>query len=137
MGSILASGTLALVLDVTPDAYFGTVPVGSNSQALVLEMISSFLLMFVISGVTTDSRAVCNPQIPQNFFSYVKNFIVCWALEHLKNLCYISLFFIFSDEKDMVKIYVKPVLFFFFLQRSELAGVAVGMTILLNVFVAG
>jgi aquaporin NIP len=77
MGSILASGTLALVLDVTPDAYFGTVPVGSNSQALVLEMISSFLLMFVISGVTTDSRAVCNPQIPQNFFSYVKNFIVC------------------------------------------------------------
>lgn len=68
MGSILASGTLALVFDVTPDAYFGTVPVGSNTQALVLEIISSFLLMFVISGVATDSRAV---------FSHIQNFIVC------------------------------------------------------------
>ncbi|KAE8021996.1 hypothetical protein FH972_007837 [Carpinus fangiana] len=78
MGSILASGTLALVFDVTPDAYFGTVPVGSNTQALVLEIICSFLLMFVISGVATDSRAI-----------------------------------------------------------SEVAGIAVGMTILLNVFIAG
>lgn len=68
MGSILASGTLALVFDVTPDAYFGTVPTGSNSQSLVLEILCSFLLMFVISGVTTDSRAVCNPNMPWNFY---------------------------------------------------------------------
>uniref|UniRef100_A0A2N9I5P4 Aquaporin n=1 Tax=Fagus sylvatica TaxID=28930 RepID=A0A2N9I5P4_FAGSY len=57
MGSILASGTLALVFDVTPNAYFGTVPVGSNGQSLVLEIVISFLLMFVISGVGTDDRA--------------------------------------------------------------------------------
>ncbi|XP_041003352.1 probable aquaporin NIP-type [Juglans microcarpa x Juglans regia] len=78
MGSILASCTLALVLDVTPNAYFGTVPVGSNTQSLVLEIVITFLLMFVISGTGTDNRAI-----------------------------------------------------------GELSGLAVGMTILLNVFVAG
>ncbi|KAA8530644.1 hypothetical protein F0562_005422 [Nyssa sinensis] len=78
MGSILASGTLSLVFDVTPDAYFGTVPTGSNLQSLVIEIIITFLLMFVISGVATDNRAI-----------------------------------------------------------GELAGIAVGMTIMLNVFVAG
>ncbi|KAJ7943010.1 Aquaporin NIP1-1 [Quillaja saponaria] len=78
VGSILASGTLVLIFDVNEESYFGTVPVGSNVQSLVLEIIISFLLMFVISGVATDNRAI-----------------------------------------------------------GELAGLAVGMTILLNVFVAG
>ncbi|KAG5052948.1 putative aquaporin NIP-type [Glycine soja] len=78
LGSILASGTLALMLDVTPKAYFGTVPVGSNGQSLVAEIIITFLLMFVISAVSTDDRAV-----------------------------------------------------------GDFAGVAVGMTIMLNVFIAG
>lgn len=59
MGSILASGTLSLMFDVTPEAYFGTVPTGSNGQSLAAEIIISFLLMFVISGVGTDDRAVC------------------------------------------------------------------------------
>ncbi|XP_057970633.1 probable aquaporin NIP-type [Malania oleifera] len=77
-GSILASATLYLVFDITPKTYYGTVPVGSNAQSLVLEIIISFLLMFVISGVATDNRAT-----------------------------------------------------------GELAGIAVGMTIMLNVFVAG
>lgn len=58
MGSILASGTLSLMFDVTPEAYFGTVPVGSNVQSLAAEIVISFLLMFVISGVGTDERAV-------------------------------------------------------------------------------
>ncbi|XP_057723573.1 probable aquaporin NIP-type [Arachis stenosperma] len=78
VGSLLASGTLVLLLDITPKAYFGTVPVGSTSQALVAEIIITFLLMFVISAVSTDDRAV-----------------------------------------------------------GHLSGVAVGMTIMLNVFVAG
>ncbi|GAB4832402.1 Putative aquaporin NIP4-1 [Ancistrocladus abbreviatus] len=77
-GSLLASGTLALIFDITPEAFFGTTPAGTNIQSFVLEIIISFLLMFVISGVTTDTRAV-----------------------------------------------------------GELGGIAVGMTILLNVFVAG
>nr|AWT24422.1 aquaporin [Prunus cerasifera] len=78
LGSTMASGTIAVLLDVTPKAYVGTVPVGSNGQSLVFEIIISFLLMFVISGASTDSRAI-----------------------------------------------------------GDVAGVAVGMTILLNVFIAG
>lgn len=59
LGSILASGTLYLLFDVSKEeAFFGTVPVGSNVQSLVMEFITSFLLMFVISGVATDNRAV-------------------------------------------------------------------------------
>ncbi|XP_074346477.1 putative aquaporin NIP-type [Apium graveolens] len=78
VGSILASGTLALLFDVDKKSYFGTLPVGSNAQSLVIEIIISFLLMFVICGVATDDR---------------------------------------SNKKN--------------------TGVAVGMTIMLNVFVAG
>ncbi|KAL5553400.1 hypothetical protein UlMin_040801 [Ulmus minor] len=78
LASILASGTLCLLFDVTEKSYFGTVPVGSNVQALVFEIIISFLLMFVVSGVATDNRAI-----------------------------------------------------------GELAGIAIGMTILVNVFIAG
>ncbi|XP_010274649.1 PREDICTED: probable aquaporin NIP-type [Nelumbo nucifera] len=77
-GSTLASGTLRLLFTVKAVDYFGTVPVGSNFQSLVVEIIITFLLMFVISGVSTDDRAI-----------------------------------------------------------GELGGVAVGMTILLNVLVAG
>ncbi|XWS69321.1 hypothetical protein CRYUN_Cryun04dG0169200 [Craigia yunnanensis] len=78
LGSILASGTLYCLFDVTREAYFGTVPVGPHCRSLIIEIIISYLLMFVISGVATDNRAV-----------------------------------------------------------GELAGFAVGMTIVLNVFVAG
>jgi len=78
LAAILASETLCFLFHVTEDSYFGTLPVGSDVQSLVIEIIISFLLMFVISGVATDNRAI-----------------------------------------------------------GELAGIAVGMTILLNVFVAG
>ncbi|KAJ8761343.1 hypothetical protein K2173_001399 [Erythroxylum novogranatense] len=57
LGSILASGTLALVLDITPESYFGTVPVGPNGRSLVLEILISFILMFVNFSVSTDHRA--------------------------------------------------------------------------------
>ncbi|XP_055805130.1 probable aquaporin NIP-type [Solanum dulcamara] len=57
-GSILASGTLTLLLDVTSKSYFGTIPAGSNAQSLAIEIIISFLLMFVVSGVSTDDRAI-------------------------------------------------------------------------------
>ncbi|KAI5411354.1 probable aquaporin NIP-type [Lathyrus oleraceus] len=58
LGSTLASLTLSLMFDITPKSYFGTVPVGSSGQSLAMEFIISFLLMFVISAVTTDDRAV-------------------------------------------------------------------------------
>lgn len=79
IGSILASGSLVLMFDVTKEtAFFGTMPSGSNMQSFIMEIVISFLLMFVISGVATDNRAI-----------------------------------------------------------GELAGLAVGMTIMLVVFVAG
>ncbi|RWR94013.1 putative aquaporin NIP4-1 [Cinnamomum micranthum f. kanehirae] len=78
LGSVLSSGTLRLLLDSSTPHFFGTMPVDSNLQSLVLEIIITFLLMFVISGVATDSRAI-----------------------------------------------------------GELAGIAVGATILLNVLIAG
>lgn len=58
VGSILASGTLYLLFDIQNSDFYGTVPVGSYLQSLILEFIISFLLMFVISGVATDNRAV-------------------------------------------------------------------------------
>lgn len=57
LGSLLASSTLALMFDVTPKAFFGTVPVGSDVQSFAIEIVISFLLMFVVCGVGTDSRA--------------------------------------------------------------------------------
>nr|XP_043632290.1 probable aquaporin NIP-type [Erigeron canadensis] len=58
LGSILASATLALLMNVTPEAYFGTVPVGSTLQSFVVEIIITFILMFVISGASNDDRAI-------------------------------------------------------------------------------
>lgn len=58
LGSVLASGTLYLLFDVDEKSFFGTVPAGSNIQSLVFEMLTSFLLMFVVSAVSTDNRAV-------------------------------------------------------------------------------
>ncbi|XP_056697113.1 probable aquaporin NIP-type isoform X2 [Spinacia oleracea] len=57
LGSILASGTLSLLLDVPPEAYFGNLPSGSDAQSVVMEIIISFILMFVIFGTAFDERA--------------------------------------------------------------------------------
>ncbi|KAK7362573.1 hypothetical protein VNO77_04690 [Canavalia gladiata] len=78
VGSVLASGTLDLLFDVDDNSYFGTVPTGSYTRSLVFEILTTFLLLFVISSVTTDNGAV-----------------------------------------------------------GELAGVAIGMTILIDLFIAG
>lgn len=58
LGSILASATVYTLFDVEQKYFFGTLPNGSNVRSLVLEIIISFLLMFVISGVATDTRSV-------------------------------------------------------------------------------
>ena len=57
-GSTAASLTLRLLFGSEPEHFFGTVPSGSDVQSLVLEFIITFYLMFVISGVATDNRAV-------------------------------------------------------------------------------
>ena len=57
LGATIAAVSLRLILG--PDAVLGmTIPAGTATQALTLEIIITFLLMFVIAGVATDSRAV-------------------------------------------------------------------------------
>lgn len=58
LGSTLASGTLRLIFNGHQDHFAGTLPNGSNIQSLVLEFVITFYLMFVISGVATDNRAI-------------------------------------------------------------------------------
>ncbi|XP_068665838.1 aquaporin NIP1-1-like [Aristolochia californica] len=58
LGSTLASGTLRLLFGGKHEHFPGTIPVGSDLQSLILEFIISFYLMFVISGVATDNRAI-------------------------------------------------------------------------------
>ncbi|KAJ4982358.1 hypothetical protein NE237_033195 [Protea cynaroides] len=58
LGSILASVTLKLLFGGEETHFFGSAPTGSNMQSFVLEFIISFYLMFVISGVATDNRAI-------------------------------------------------------------------------------
>ncbi len=57
IGAAIAAFALRSILG--PDAPLGmTIPSGTVSQSLTLEVIITFLLMFVIAGVATDSRAV-------------------------------------------------------------------------------
>ncbi|XP_078431225.1 aquaporin NIP1-1-like [Wolffia australiana] len=58
IGSTLASGTLHLLFGGKREHFPGTIPQGSNAQSFALEFIITFYLMFVISGVATDTRSV-------------------------------------------------------------------------------
>ncbi|RDX70631.1 hypothetical protein CR513_50109, partial [Mucuna pruriens] len=58
VGSTLASGTLRLLFIGKHDQFVGTLPAGSIAQAFVMEFIVTFFLMFVVSGVATDNRAI-------------------------------------------------------------------------------
>ncbi|RRT52655.1 hypothetical protein B296_00023925 [Ensete ventricosum] len=102
LGATLASGTLRLMFGGKHEHFPGTIPAGSDVQSLVLEFIISFYLMFVISGVATDNRAVSTV-----------NKVECIVSEQILS---------------------RP---FLIVQIGELAGLAVGATILLNVLIAG
>ncbi|CAK8530748.1 unnamed protein product [Lathyrus sativus] len=58
IGSLLASGALKLIFSGKENQFVGTLPAGSNLQAFVIEFIITFYLMFIISGVATDDRAI-------------------------------------------------------------------------------
>ncbi|XP_039061688.1 aquaporin NIP1-2-like isoform X2 [Hibiscus syriacus] len=58
IGSTLAAGTLRLLFSGPHDVFAGTSPQGSDLQAFVVEFIITFYLMFIISGVATDNRAI-------------------------------------------------------------------------------
>ncbi|XVE51514.1 hypothetical protein DITRI_Ditri02bG0048200 [Diplodiscus trichospermus] len=58
LGSTLATGTLRLLFTGRHDVFTGTSPQGSDLQAFLIEFIITFYLMFIISGVATDNRAI-------------------------------------------------------------------------------
>ncbi|VVB12528.1 unnamed protein product [Arabis nemorensis] len=65
IGSTLAAATLRLLFGLDHDVcsgkhdvFVGTLPSGSNLQSFVIEFIITFYLMFIISGVATDNRAI-------------------------------------------------------------------------------
>jgi aquaporin NIP len=58
VGLTLASAALKLIFSGKENQFVGTLPAGSNLQAFVVEFIITFYLMFIISGVATDNRAV-------------------------------------------------------------------------------
>lgn len=58
LGSTLASGTLRLIFNNHQDHFTGTSPNGTPLQSFVIEFIITFYLMFVVSGVATDNRAI-------------------------------------------------------------------------------
>ncbi|XP_019198589.1 PREDICTED: aquaporin NIP1-1-like [Ipomoea nil] len=58
IGATAASGTLRLIFNGEHDHFVGTAPAGSNLQSLIIEFIITFYLVFVISSVATDTRAV-------------------------------------------------------------------------------
>ncbi|PRQ25057.1 putative major intrinsic protein [Rosa chinensis] len=58
LGSTFASGTLRLLFNKHQDHFVGTSPSGTPLQSLVIEFIITFYLMFVVSGVATDNRAI-------------------------------------------------------------------------------
>ncbi|KAK7318853.1 hypothetical protein RJT34_03560 [Clitoria ternatea] len=58
LGSTLATVTLKVIFSGKPNQFTGTIPSGSELQSFVVEFIITFFLMFVISGVATDDRAV-------------------------------------------------------------------------------
>ncbi|KAF3600922.1 hypothetical protein F2Q69_00033464 [Brassica cretica] len=67
IGSTLAAATLRLLFGLDQDVcsgkhdvFVGTLPAGSDLQSFVIEFIITFYLMFIISGVATDNRAVRN-----------------------------------------------------------------------------
>lgn len=70
----MASGTLRLIFNGHENRFVGTIPAGSNLQSFALEFIITFYLMFVISGVATDNRAVSSS--PFYSFNFVKSHVI-------------------------------------------------------------
>ena len=57
-GAVAAAALLVALFGTAPGAAGATVPVGDPLQSLLLEVVLSATLMFVITAVATDTRAV-------------------------------------------------------------------------------
>ena len=78
LGSTLASGTLRLIFNGEQDHFSGTLPSDSYLQTFVVEFIITFYLMFVVSGVATDNRAVSSSSLYDLLQFPTLNFPIIW-----------------------------------------------------------
>ena len=78
LGSTLASGTLRLIFNGEQDHFSGTLPSDSYLQTFVVEFIITFYLMFVVSGVATDNRAVSSSSLYDLLQFPTLNFNIIW-----------------------------------------------------------
>ncbi|KAI9096006.1 hypothetical protein K1719_026153 [Acacia pycnantha] len=58
VGCLLASETVRQIFTGKQDHFIGTLIAGSYLQGFVVEFLATFFLMFVVSSVATDSRAI-------------------------------------------------------------------------------
>jgi len=58
VGAITSAYALRLILASSVASDGATLHTGSDAQSLALEIIITFILMFVVSAVATDTRAV-------------------------------------------------------------------------------
>lgn len=66
-GATLAAFTIRVLLH--PIKTVGiTTPTETSSQALIMEILVTFIMMFVTSAVATDSKAVCSSLFTTNLF---------------------------------------------------------------------
>ncbi|CAN1269091.1 Aquaporin NIP1-1 [Linum perenne] len=107
-GSTLGVGTVRLIFRGKQDHFTGTLPAGSEMQSFVVEFIITFYLMFVIFSTATDHRAV-------------------------------SIFFLCRDYNIKINMFCKLMTWVGScdVQVSEMAGFAIGGTVLVIVIFAG
>ncbi|MQL98257.1 hypothetical protein Taro_030958 [Colocasia esculenta] len=138
LGSTLASGTLRLLFG--PEQLFhGTIPQGSDVQSLVLEFIITFYLMFVISGVATDNRAVSGSNRAPSMFDLGRSPLPIDPFIFSADAVLACPTFPPHDVTPLKTptLSVWTILIRGKLQIGELAGLAVGATVLINVLFAG
>lgn len=103
LGSTLAAGTLRLIFNGHEDHFSGTLPSDSYLQTFVIEFIITFYLMFVVSGVATDNRAVSSSSLYDLTLNFTRilliliinlcSLIFMYRLVNLLDLLLVLLFF--------------------------------------------
>lgn len=100
LGSTLAAGTLRLIFNGHEDHFSGTLPSDSYLQTFVIEFIITFYLMFVVSGVATDNRAVSSSSLYDLTLNFTRILLIliinlCSLMYRLVNLLDLLLVLLF------------------------------------------
>uniref|UniRef100_A0A0D3G4C4 Uncharacterized protein n=1 Tax=Oryza barthii TaxID=65489 RepID=A0A0D3G4C4_9ORYZ len=148
-GSAAASAALRALFGGAPEHFFGTAPAGSDVQSLAMEFIITFYLMFVVSGVATDNRAIgelaglavgATVLVNVLFAGAALRALFGGAPEHFFGTAPAG-----SDVQSLAMEFIITFYLMFVVSGvatdnraiGELAGLAVGATVLVNVLFAG